>query len=119
MNTLYDPQMPIRNPHVNVPPMRSHPDYPHPSNNLLERLNGTVRERLKVMRGFDGEEGAKATLDAWRTYYNYIRPHQGLDGKTPAEMARIPLSEGKNRWMALIEAFAAMQQGVKKGSNQP
>lgn len=34
-------------------------------------------------------------------YYNYIRPHQGLGGKTPAEKAGIGIKD-ENKWLALI-----------------
>lgn len=119
-DAFYDNAAPIRNPHLIIPPVRTQDPHLHPGNNILERLNGTTRERLKVMRGFGTKEGAKLAMDGWRAYYNLIRPHQGLQGKTPAEMAGIPLPEGDNRWMALIQAAsAAMQQGVEKKSNQP
>jgi hypothetical protein len=35
-------------------------------------------------------------------YYNFVRPHMGLDGITPAEMAGVGI-EGNNRWMGLID----------------
>ena len=50
------------------------------NNNLVERLNGTVRERDKVMRGFKNEESAQQILEAFRAYYNFIRKHQSLKG---------------------------------------
>ena len=34
-------------------------------------------------------------------YYNYMRPHEALDGKTPAEAV-----EGENKWMTLIQNAA-------------
>lgn len=34
-------------------------------------------------------------------YYNFIRPHMGLDGITPAEMAGVGI-EGDNKWTKLI-----------------
>ncbi len=73
------------------------------NNNIVERLHGTVRERTKVMRGLDNDESAEKMMEANRTYYNYLRPHMALDGKTPAEKARIDLKlqEG-NKWKELI-----------------
>ena len=35
-------------------------------------------------------------------YYNFIRPHQALDGRTPAEAAGIGVI-GDNRWMELLK----------------
>lgn len=38
-----------------------------------------------------------------RVYYNFIRPHMALDGKTPSEEAGIDLNLGENKWKGLIE----------------
>ena len=34
--------------------------------------------------------------------HNYLRPHQGLDGKTPSEACGIKI-EGDNKWITLIQ----------------
>jgi putative transposase len=57
-------------------------------NNLIERLHGTIKERTKVMRGLRTAETAKRFLDGWAVYYNYMKPHESLDSKTPAEAAK-------------------------------
>jgi len=49
------------------------------------------------------KEEIQTIADGLRNYYNFIRPHQSLDGKTPAEMANIDLRLGKNRWLSLIK----------------
>ena len=36
-------------------------------------------------------------------YYNFIGPHIGLDGKTPAEEAGIDLNLGSNKWLDLLK----------------
>lgn len=72
------------------------------NNNIMERLQGTVRERDKVMRAFKKEESAQKILDGFRAYYHFVRPHQALQGKTPAEIANINLSLKGNKWLALI-----------------
>ena len=72
------------------------------NNNLVERLNGTVRERDKVMRGFKTEESAQQIIEGFRAYYNFIRKHQSLKGKTPAEVANIDLNLDGNKWLMLI-----------------
>jgi hypothetical protein len=36
-------------------------------------------------------------------YYNFIKPHQGLNGKTPAEVAGINLELKGNGWLDLIK----------------
>lgn len=41
-------------------------------------------------------------VDGHRLYYNFMRPHQGLNGKTPSEEAGITI-EGDNRWLTLMK----------------
>jgi len=73
------------------------------NNNTLERYHGTFRERDKVMRGLKSNDTAENMVDHYRTYYNFIRGHTSLNGQTPAEQAGINLTDGKNRWMGLLE----------------
>jgi len=70
------------------------------NNNMVERLHGTLRERDKVMRGLKKEESD--IIEGLRIYYNFIRPHMALNGRTPAEMAGINLQLEQNRWEDLI-----------------
>ena len=59
------------------------------NNNLIERLNGTIRERTKVMRGMKSRPTAVEMLEGWTVHYNYFRPHEGLDNRTPAQSAGV------------------------------
>ena len=34
-------------------------------------------------------------------YYNFVRPHMGLEGATPAEAAGVGIEE-ENKWMGLL-----------------
>lgn len=70
------------------------------NNNKMERLNGEIRDREKVVRGIKKEDSP--LIEGYRIYHNYIRPHQGLDGKTPADLASISV-EGQNKWITLIQ----------------
>ena len=72
------------------------------NNNKVERLNGTVRDREKTMRGMNNEDSAEVFVNGFKAYYNFI-PHKGLDGKTPAEEAGIDLELDRNRWLSLIK----------------
>ena len=38
----------------------------------------------------------------YQIYHNYLRPHMGLDGKTPAEKCGIKI-KGNNKWVTLIQ----------------
>ena len=94
---FFDISANIQNPHLRLKDFET-----KPNNNILERLNGTFRERTKVLRSLDSSVGAQEFVAGMQTYYNYIRPHQGIGGLTPAEMAGIPLDLTGNRWMTMI-----------------
>ena len=70
------------------------------NNNRMERLNGEIRDREKVMRGL--KKNDTPILTGCQIFHNYIRPHQGLNGKPPAEVCGI-IVEGKNKWITLIQ----------------
>jgi hypothetical protein len=70
------------------------------NNNKMERLNGEIRDREKVMRGL--KKADTAILPGYQIYHNYMRPHEGLNGKTPAELCGIK-TEGANKWKTVIE----------------
>jgi transposase-like protein len=70
------------------------------NNNKMERLNGEIRDREKTMRGLKKDE--TPILKGYQIFHNYIRPHEGLEGKTPAEACGIKI-EGKNKWITLIQ----------------
>jgi transposase-like protein len=70
------------------------------NNNKMERFNGEIRDREKVMRGLKTKETPIVT--GYQIFHNYIRPHEALDGKTPSEACGITI-EGKNKWLTLIQ----------------
>jgi len=90
------------------------------NNNIVERLHGTIKERTKVMRGMDNDESAQRMMDANRIYYNYLRPHEALGGKTPAEKAGMDLELKGNKWEELIrkakQPKGKLQKCKEKGS---
>ena len=70
------------------------------NNNKMERLNGEFRDREKVIRGVKKMESP--IFDGSQIYHNYVRPHMGLDGQTPAEVCGIEV-RGKDKWKTLIQ----------------
>ena len=70
------------------------------NNNKMERMNGEIRDREKTMRGLKRKR--TVILQGYQIYHNYIRPHEALDGKTPAEACGIRV-EGNNKWLTLIQ----------------
>jgi putative transposase len=66
----------------------------------MERLNGEVRDREKVMRGL--KITTPSILPGYQLLHDYIRPHMALNGRTPAEMCGIEI-QGQDKWRTLIE----------------
>jgi transposase-like protein len=83
----------------------------HPNNNHVERLHGTIRQREKVMRGLKIED--TPIVDGNRIYYNFIKPHESLDGKTPSQEAGI-IIEGNNKWLPLMKSAIQYQKAQNK-----
>jgi putative transposase len=88
----------VKNPRTkHISHIRIHGDH---NNNKMERLNGEVRDREKVTRGLKKVDSP--LLKGYQIYHNYIREHEGLNGKTPAEKCGIKI-EGKDKWMTIIQ----------------
>jgi putative transposase len=100
------------------------------STNVIERFQGTLKDRTKVMRGFKKPETASHILNGWLVYYNYLRPHESLNDRTPAQVAGIafpyknwldvvksqsPLGLGEHRLPIVFERTRAKPKPSKKG----
>jgi len=94
-----------QSPHWVVPSIRD-----EDSNNRIERLHGTEKSRIKVMRAFDQETGAAALMEGWRVHYDMIRTHQAI-GKTPAEAADIAPLVGF-KWLELLKLATATTRSL-------
>jgi len=70
------------------------------NNNKMERMNGEIRDREKVMRGLERKDSS--ILTGVQIYHNFVKPHMGLKGKTPAEAAGIKVP-GDNKWLTIIQ----------------
>ncbi|MGP8124552.1 MAG: IS6 family transposase [Nitrososphaerales archaeon] len=87
-------------------------------NDKMERMNGEVRDREKVMRGLKRTD--TPILKGLQIYHNFVRPHEALDGATPAEKAGITV-KGEDKWLTLIQnasvakpTATAITQGQEK-----
>ncbi len=79
-------------------------------NNKMERMNGEIRDREKTMRGLKTMK--TDVFNGMQLYHNFIRPHEALDGQTPAIACGIDV-QGKNKWITLIQNASK----AKKESN--
>ena len=65
-----------------------------------ERLNGGLAGRFRYARGITKEESLIFRMAI--LYCNYIKPHGGVGGRTPAEAAGMDI-RGSDRWLTLIQ----------------
>jgi Integrase core domain len=63
-------------------------------NNKMERMNGEVRDREKVMRRLKRQDAK--ILTGYQIYHNNVRAHESLEGKTPAEASALKLKGRTN-----------------------
>jgi len=70
------------------------------NNNKMERMNGEIRDRERVMRGLEKKDSP--ILKGVQLFHNYIRPHMALEGATPAERAGIQV-KGSDKWLTIIQ----------------
>ena len=81
-----------------------------PLKQIIERLNRTFKGNYKPTTGFGADMGAISKVTLFVAYFNFLRPHSGIDGKIPAvipELESLPHMPAK--WCELIrlgEKFA-------------
>ena len=57
------------------------------SNNLIEPFNNRFKAWHKTKRGFHSLESANDIISVLVLFFNFIRPHQALNGLTPAQVS--------------------------------
>lgn len=55
------------------------------STNIIERFQGTLKDRTKVIRGFKNMKTAELLIDAWLVHYNFFKEHESLGNIPPAQ----------------------------------
>lgn len=56
--------------------------------------HSTLKDRAKVVRSLKDKEKAQVMLERWLIHYNFFRPQEALEGKTPAEKSGISFKRG-------------------------
>lgn len=96
------------------PRRRIHKSYPawkkHFKNNPIERLHNTLKQRYKVFRGFHSLKTSAHFFNFYKQYYNFIRKHMSLGGRTPAQAAQISPQLGRNRMRSMIKFLFALNR---------
>lgn len=75
------------------------------STERVKRYHGTIKGRVKVMCTFRNIETLIRFNDGWLVHYNFFKPQQSLNGKTPAEESGIKY-DVKN-WADIVRVPAA------------
>ena len=55
------------------------------STNIIERFQGTLKDRTKIIRGFKKLKTAEILTDAWLVHYNFFKEHESLGNIPPAQ----------------------------------
>jgi transposase-like protein len=71
----------------------------------VERMHNSIRQRTQNFRGFHGSiNSAYSIMKGIEIFYNFVRKHEALKGKTPSDVAISSLKfESPNRWLELIK----------------
>ncbi|MDG6978989.1 MAG: transposase, partial [Nitrososphaerota archaeon] len=85
---------------------------PSANNNRIERMNGTLRERIKVQRGWKSYQTPLA--EGQRIAYNFVKPHMALEGQTPSQAAGLT----PKGWAELLRAALTNQNGTTEGEQR-
>ena len=72
--------------------------------NTQERLNGEFVGLFRSVRGINKEDSPIFRIAI--IHHNFIKPHGGTGGRTPAEAAGIDI-RGPDKWFTLIQNAAA------------
>ena len=74
------------------------------TNMAIERYHNEIREKLKSCRGLGNDDSAAVFANLLYIHHNFVRPHMGLGGKTPAEEAgMITRDTAKGKYYSLIK----------------
>lgn len=78
------------------------------TNMAIERYHNEIREKLKVCRGLGNDGSAQIFCDLLRLHHNFVRPHMGLGGRTPAEAGGLVTSDvASGKYRSLIRMSAS------------
>jgi putative transposase len=79
---------------------------------FLEYWHSTVKFRTRTLKGLKSADTAHKFLEGFRIWYNYLRPQECLNGKTPAEKAEVTYSS--RSWGDVLQAIKPQIQSSKQ-----
>jgi len=74
-----------------------------PFKQMIERLNRTYKFHVKAANGFNSNNGAIVLTTLFVTFYNFIRPHQSLNYKTPIKIDELKgINTIQGKWAQIL-----------------
>ncbi len=71
-------------------------------NRPIERYHNEIRENVKTRRGIGNDDSSQIFSKLLQINHNFVKPHSGLNGDTPAKAAKINLDLGPDKYRDLI-----------------
>ncbi len=71
--------------------IQSYPFTDENSTSLIERFQGTLKQRTNVIRHFKDLETARLLTEGWLIHYNFFKDHESLDNVSPAKHMKIEM----------------------------
>ena len=72
------------------------------SNNLIECFHKQFKAWYKTKQGFNSFDSANNLITMFVFFFNFVRPHSGLDNFTPAQVAGLSLSKKQKQKFLLV-----------------
>ena len=76
--------------------------YEDRNNNKAERMQKTIRSRIKTMDGLYNGRTGQDYLDRWQVDYNHFKDHRALGYEVPARAANVQIE--LDAWNQIVEA---------------
>jgi transposase-like protein len=70
------------------------------SKDMTERVSKPLKYRIGIMQRVKKVKASRLLLDGCLVHYNFIKPHEDLNYRTPAEKARVNLPF--NSWLSMV-----------------
>lgn len=76
-----------------------------PFKQMIERLNRTYKFHIRAANGFNSNNGSVVLTTLFVTNYNFIRPHQTLNWRTPIELDEVKAATTvQGKWATIMQS---------------
>jgi putative transposase len=86
------------------------------STNIIERFQGTLKDRTKIIRGFKNMDAARLLTEAWLVHYNFFKEHETLGNIPPAvKMGATPIKD----WAEVVSQTKVTTPSIYRLESRP